>query len=165
MPVKRDEEEAFTISNILNQPTDRRSFLKWSASLGAALTAARGGLGLGGLRAQPADATGPEKKAVKKAPKKKTAKKPQTPADYLKVMETELKRIEKQINSLKLKKKMDKQLKTNYDKTMKVLNEQKKQANKKLREAKSAWRELSKGFEGAWKQLSKSVISASKKFK
>jgi len=105
------------------------------------------------------------KTATKTATKKAAAVKPTTASVYLKKMEAELLRIEKQIDSLKLRKKVDKQLKASYDMTMKTLNEQRKNAKKKLREASSAWREITKGFEGAWKQLSASVISARKKFK
>jgi len=38
-----------SLTEILDRPADRRTFLKWSASLGTALSVSRGSLGRGGL--------------------------------------------------------------------------------------------------------------------
>lgn len=53
------------LSGILHRPTDRRTFLKWTASLGAALSMARQGLGPGGLRARSAAADPAVREEVK----------------------------------------------------------------------------------------------------
>jgi len=53
------------ISAILDCPADRRSFLKWTASVGAALSVARQGLGPGGLRPKAAEASPAPREEVK----------------------------------------------------------------------------------------------------
>jgi anaerobic dimethyl sulfoxide reductase subunit A len=53
------------ISAILDRPADRRSFLKWTASVGAALSVARQGLGPGGLRLKAAEASPAPREEIK----------------------------------------------------------------------------------------------------
>ena len=53
------------ISEILDRPADRRSFLKWTASVGAALSVARQGLGPGGLRLKDAEASPAPREEIK----------------------------------------------------------------------------------------------------
>jgi uncharacterized protein YecT (DUF1311 family) len=85
---------------------------------------------------------------------------------YIKKLETELKKIDKQIAALRKKKnQIDKRLQGRYKSTMATLSEKKATAKTKLKEAKAAWRAISKGMEASWKSLRSSVDKARKEFK
>ena len=85
---------------------------------------------------------------------------------YIKKIETELKAIDKQITELKKKKaKLDSKLHSRYNNAMETLGKRKAEAKERVKEAKTAWRALSKGMDAAWKSLRSSVKEARKEFK
>jgi uncharacterized protein (DUF342 family) len=85
---------------------------------------------------------------------------------YIKKLEDELKKTEKQINEFKKKKfRTDKKLETKYKKSVEILNEQKTAVKERLKEAKASWRDITKGIESAWKDLRRSIEKAKREFK
>ena len=85
---------------------------------------------------------------------------------YIKKLETELKKLDKQIEALKKKKsKIDKSLHSKYNTTMGTLVKKKAEVKKHIKDGKAAWRAITKGVDAAWKSLKTSVQKARKEFK
>jgi len=85
---------------------------------------------------------------------------------YIKKLETELKKLDRQIGELKKKKsKLDKSLHSKYNTTMAILVRKKGEVKQHIKEGKAAWRAITKGVEAAWKSLKTSVQQARKEFK
>jgi hypothetical protein len=111
-----------------------------------------------------------EKKAAAKSAKRPKSTKLQGGARmknaYMKFLDEQLKALDKEMAVLKKKKaKLSKEGQKKYKKTMDALTRKKTEAKALLKDAKSAWRDISGGVERAWKDLQRSVLKARKEFK